>query len=860
LGAVLLAAAGVMSVVSGAGVANAGVAPGLTTLISVKSDGSQTPAAVNASPHGVISGNGRYVAFSTSAVMDNGIGQSTVDGLNDSEGGDNDIYLRDRQTGRTFLASRSVLLVGYGEDLHYEVSPSNGGSLDPTISADGRFLAFESEATNLDNGGADNDTFVDVYFCDLDTDGNGEYADSDPFDVSCAVQSRRDKDANNTRNSYGYDPALSANGQTLAWQQTPFAGAKPPTPAYNGVVVTQPDFSEGVPAHPSDLLNLDLPLPNLDYRASGNPVVSADGRHVAVLGFYGEPVIIDFAATDPGDAHNATIEVNLGFALRDGVLRLAQESYIRVDVDANGAPLDADLCCIPYGITSDGGLVSFSGPPPGGGRQVAMVSGPGNVAGAEPKSRIVSIANDGTPGPASQPTLSSDGRYIAYQTTAPTMHDGVDNVTTTPCVEIGFTAAAAPANVRTCSDIVVRDLVVDNDRRNHNFPPLVAVLASPGTSTNCVAALPAGESCEGDDDSDEPSLSDTGIVAYSSDADDLVSGDGNKRPDMFIREFRPELAGDPVDFGVVDLGDTGTQTATVRHIGFGPLGVESVTLDSPDGPDGNDEFVIVTDGCATRTMNQADTCGISIQYTPTSEGERHATLTIKPAGRDPITIDITGGVGVPPDGFTARPDPLNFGQRLALSPSGPKVLTVTNNGRVPLGVRDVTLPVGGKIFGKDYKITQNTCTNKNLPVGGSCTIAVSFTSHGAGQRPAALQIMTVQQGVTAQSAHVIGLRGVTPTPAILVNPGVVVNGRVTNISGTNFAQNAEVLLTIGDQEPVKARTDAAGNFDQAVLVLPHSPLTSRPVDATVATTTLKVTTTFLVVAGSFQAPDFSSRR
>jgi WD40 repeat protein len=873
LGAVLLGVAGVLSVVS-VGTASAGVAPGTTSLTSIRNDGSQASSDDRPSVRGGrISGNGRYVAFATDAVMDNAIGQTSVDRLNDVGGAEpqreSDIYVRDRLTGRTFLASRSVILTGDGEDLHYELAPANGDSEQPTLSQDGKYLAFESRATNLDNGGADNDEFVDVYFCDLDTNNNGVYGETGPddvFDISCAVQSRRDKDANNTRNSYGYDAFLngglrqgdgSYSQLTLAWVQTPYFAAKPTVPVYSGVVVDRPRFSEGLPAHPSDLLDLNLPVGGLVYQSSGWPIVSQDADHVAVEALVAEPddgPVIRFAAV-PGQQHHATVLVTLGTEVRDAQLRLVQRRFDRVDNRPDGSPMDADLCCIPYGLTADGGLVSFSAPVGGGNNtNAAWISGPATGL----RGRIVSFANDGDPGQASEPTLSADGRYVAYSTSAPTMHDGVDNTgPNRPCVNIGL-RAFAPAAIDTCADIVVRDLAVDAAHPGATPP---GALASPGARTDCASPLPAGETCEGHGDSDKPSLSDNGVVSYRSEADDLVPGDGNGGwPDMFVREFTPQLAADPLDFGVVSLGDSGSQTATVRHVGFGPLGVESVSLDSPKGPDGTPEFVVGTDGCTTVVLNQGDSCGISVTYTPTSEGERHATLTVTPVGRDPITVDLTGGVGVPPDGFTAGPNPLDFGQRLALSPSGPRAITVTNRGRVPLGVRQVTLPVGGKVFGKDYRITSNTCSGKNLPVRGSCQIGISFTSHGTGQRPAVLQIMTVQQGVAARVAHVIGLRGRTPDPTVVVNPGVVVNGRVTSVSGTNFAQNAEVLLTIGDMDQVLAQTDAAGSFDQTVLVLPHSPLTSRTVDATVATTTLKVSTTFLVVAGTFQAPDFSTRR
>ncbi len=53
-------------------------------------------------------------------------------------GGLSNIYIYDRQTGQTSLVSMNSL----GE-------PASGDSFAPDISADGRFIAFESDAGNL---------------------------------------------------------------------------------------------------------------------------------------------------------------------------------------------------------------------------------------------------------------------------------------------------------------------------------------------------------------------------------------------------------------------------------------------------------------------------------------------------------------------------------------------------------------------------------------------------------------------------------------------------------------------------------------------------------------------------------------
>jgi Tol biopolymer transport system component len=102
-----------------------------TTRVSVASDG--TPANVDSfTGQASISADGRYVVFYTAAS--NLAPQDTNDVY--------DVFLHDRQTGETSLISGAP-----------DGSPGNGGSTQPTISPDGRYIAFLSEASNLAGGG-----------------------------------------------------------------------------------------------------------------------------------------------------------------------------------------------------------------------------------------------------------------------------------------------------------------------------------------------------------------------------------------------------------------------------------------------------------------------------------------------------------------------------------------------------------------------------------------------------------------------------------------------------------------------------------------------------------------------------------
>ncbi len=113
-----------------------------TDLVSKDSDGAAA-AGNNINP--AISDDGRYVAF-----------RSTAANLTDTDVyGEPQIYIRDMQTGFTQLVSATVDGVA-----------GNGPSDMPSISADGRLVAFKSLATNLAAG---DDIASDVFVKNMDT-------------------------------------------------------------------------------------------------------------------------------------------------------------------------------------------------------------------------------------------------------------------------------------------------------------------------------------------------------------------------------------------------------------------------------------------------------------------------------------------------------------------------------------------------------------------------------------------------------------------------------------------------------------------------------------------------------------------
>jgi Tol biopolymer transport system component len=129
-----------------------------------------------------ISANGRYVAFTSKAKNLSPVDKDDIE----------DVFVRDLKTNRTELVSRVHGKRG---------AAANGDSSNPSISADGRYVAFESYASNL--GPADNGTVPDAFVRDLRS--------------GRVFLASRGSDSGPVANAPSADPAISADGRFVAF-------------------------------------------------------------------------------------------------------------------------------------------------------------------------------------------------------------------------------------------------------------------------------------------------------------------------------------------------------------------------------------------------------------------------------------------------------------------------------------------------------------------------------------------------------------------------------------------------------------------------------------------------------------------
>ncbi len=265
---------------------------GTTTRVSLDSSGSQVN---DASYYPSISADGRYVAFYSYAT-------NLVPG---DTNGVVDIFVRDRTGGTTTLVSVDSAGV-----------QGNGVSQSPSISADGRYVAFQSEATNLVSG--DSNGVDDIFVRDR-TGGTTTRVSVDSAEIQ--------------GNGSSTSPSMSADGGYVAFQ----SAADNLVP---GDTVTLDVFVRDLNAGTTSRVSVDS-AGNAGAGSSSSASISGDGRYVAFYSY-----ATDLVAGDTNGAADVFVrDRNIG-------------TTERVSVDSAG--VQGNAFSLSRAISADGCYVGFT--------------------------------------------------------------------------------------------------------------------------------------------------------------------------------------------------------------------------------------------------------------------------------------------------------------------------------------------------------------------------------------------------------------------------------------------------------------------------------------------------------------------
>ena len=469
---------------------------GTTTRVSVASDGTQGNGSSQAC---TISSDGRFVAFYSAA--------SNL--VRDDTNGFIDIFVHDRQTGGTSRVSVAS-----------DGTQSNGDSYAPSISADGRFVTFESEAFNLVPG--DTNGCRDVFVHDRQT----------------GVTTRVSVTSNGTQSTGASGTAsLSADGRFVAFRSWASNLVPGDTNAYSDIFVH--DRETGVTTRVS--------VASDGTQGSGEsrrPSVSADGRFVAFL---------SWASNLVPDDTNGAVDVFVAEWRGRSCDQLAAPSLTRISVASDGS--QSNGFSARSSISADGRYVAFYSAATN--LVLDDTNGCFDVFIHDRLMRAttrVSVASDGTQGndKSWHPSISADGRFVAFSSLASNLvpddtngvqdifvHDRLTGTTT----RVSVASDGAQSNGASWFPFISADgrcvafaseasnLVPDD---TNGVQDIFVHDRLTGTTTRVSVA---SDGAEGNGSSQACAISSDGrFVAFDSQATNLVPGDANGRFDVFVHD------------------------------------------------------------------------------------------------------------------------------------------------------------------------------------------------------------------------------------------------------------------------------------------------------------------------------------
>lgn len=380
-----------------------------------------------------LSASGRYLAF-----------QSVATDLDpDDDEGHEDIFVRDLIASTTTRVSIAAAATG-----------GDAASQEPAISGDGRFVVFHSAATNF---GADNGAHVDVFLHDRDTDEDGVFDEVGEVGTErVSLDTGGDHPDGLSRSA-----AVSDDGRYVVFQSEATDLVAGDGNGLTDIFVRDRTMNSTV------RVNLSTGGSEATGGSSSDPVISADGRFVAFTSSATNLVGVD-------NNFVPDIFVRDRDTDEDGVFdEGGAVSTTRVSVSSLGVQaVDTFSGSIDASISADGRIVSFTSDAgdlvAGDSNLVNDVFTHDRLTGITTRVSVSSGGAEANGTTSDTSRLSSDGRFVAFVSDATSLiaeatggtphvflHDRSTSVTTVASVDAsGDLANAAAGSPSVASDAV----------------------------------------------------------------------------------------------------------------------------------------------------------------------------------------------------------------------------------------------------------------------------------------------------------------------------------------------------------------------------------------------------------------------
>jgi len=295
-------------------------------------------------------------------------------------------------------------------------------------------------------------------------------------------------------------------------------------------------------------------------------------------------------------------------------------------------------------------------------------------------------------------------------------------------------------------------------------------------------------------------------------------------PDIFVNTTS-------IDYGEVDIGETGSASVTIRNDGEGTLRIKDLELGGDDAfsLDLEDDSSSETDGeVATSpnfTLEPGESEQVPVIFEPTSDADYSGTLTIHSDDPETPLVDVAlTGDGQQPSspGVTVSSRSLTF-EDATVGEQSVRNVTVTNTGEEELLVDEQSIqPADG-----DFEIL--TPLGDNISPGESDTLSVGFTPSTQAATSATLSLTTNAPNETT----LIYLSSTRAGADVSLNRSENTTELTASVQNATAGEPVSISVPSDPDDPASTDIDSVsltparnGSFDLNV-----TSTTERPADA-----------------------------